>query len=135
MDLDAPAVLVVEDEALVRMDVLDALGDVGLPCFEAGDAEEALKELEDHPSIALLFTDINMPGTMDGLALAERVHQERPGVEIIVTSGGQQLHEDDLPDHGLFLAKPYQPKRLVALVREKLLRWRSVGDTVPGGTS
>lgn len=116
----SPSILVVEDEALVRLDVLDALSDIGLPCYEAGDAEEALQELEEHPSIAVLFTDINMPGRIDGIGLAERVHLERPEIEIIVTSGGQQILDADLPANGTFLAKPYHPKRLMSLIREKL---------------
>jgi CheY-like chemotaxis protein len=60
------AVLVVEDEALIRMAAVDALADSGLPSFEAGDAEEALRLLDGHSEISLVFTDINMPGEMDG---------------------------------------------------------------------
>jgi len=117
-----PAVLVVEDEALVRMVAVDALADSGLPSFEAGDAEEALRLLDEHSEISLVFTDINMPGEMDGLQLARKVHEARPGVELIVTSGQQRLFDRDLPDHGSFLCKPYRTSQLVALVRQKLQR-------------
>jgi CheY-like chemotaxis protein len=115
-----PAVLVVEDEALVRMAAVDALADSGLPSFEAGDAEEALRLLDEHSEISLVFTDINMPGEMDGLQLARKVHEARPSVELIVTSGQQRLQDRDLPDHGSFLCKPYGPSQLVALVRQKM---------------
>lgn len=117
-----PTVLIVEDELIVRMCAFDALSDSGLQCYEAGDAEEALRTLEEHPSIALLFTHINMPGAMDGIGLAERVHSELPHVEIIVTSGGQTLRDSEIPDNGTFLPKPYRQERLAALVREKLNR-------------
>jgi two-component system, response regulator PdtaR len=120
MPNDTPAILVVEDETFVRIDALDALSEIGVPCYEAAEAEEALHELEEHPAIAVLVTDLDMPGEMDGVALAERVHATRPDVEIVVTSGAQRLQDDDLPDHGTFLAKPYQPARLVSLIREKL---------------
>ncbi len=98
----------------------DALSDSGLHCYEASDADEALRKLEQHPSIALLFTDINMPGEMDGIALAAQVHAQLPHVELIVTSGGQFLRNGELPDHGTFLPKPYQQEQLASLVREKL---------------
>jgi CheY-like chemotaxis protein len=115
-----PAVLVVEDEALVRLVAVDALADSGLPSFEAGDAEEALRLLDDHSEISLVFTDINMPGEMDGLQLARKVHETRPDVELIVTSGQQRLLDRDLPDHGSFLCKPYRTSQLIALVRQKM---------------
>ena len=113
-------VLVVEDQVLVRMMAADALEDNGFRAWEAGDADEALKALAEHPSIGLLFTDIDMPGAMDGLELARRVLAERPHVELVVTSGACTLTDDDLPDHGTFLRKPYLPLRLLKIVMEKL---------------
>jgi CheY-like chemotaxis protein len=112
--------LVVEDEALVRMVAVDALADSGLRSFEAGDAAEALRLLDEHPEISLVFTDIDMPGHMDGLQLVRRVHDERPRMELIVTSGHQRVLDRDLPDHGTFLCKPYRTAQLIALVRQKL---------------
>ena len=113
-------VLVVEDEPLVRIVAADALVDHGIMAREAGNASEALKALDNHPRIGVLFTDINMPGEPDGLGLAEQVSVERPDVEIIVTSGARQLRDEDLPDDGVFLAKPYSPERLVLVVERKL---------------
>lgn len=113
-------VLVVEDDALIRIVAADALADHGIMAWEAADAGEALAALEEHPLIGLMFTDVNMPGKMDGLDLARRVSHARPDVGLIVTSGAVTIADEDLPDHGTFLAKPYPTQRLVDLVAEKL---------------
>jgi DNA-binding NtrC family response regulator len=113
-------VLVVEDEPLVRIAAADALVDRGIIAREAGDASEALHALDKHPQIGVLFTDINMPGDPDGLGLAKKVSIDRPDLEIIVTSGAKRLSDEDLPDDGVFLAKPYSPERLVQMVEQKL---------------
>lgn len=113
-------VLVVEDEPLIRIVAADALADRGIMAWEAGDAEEALEALERHPRIGLVFTDVNMPGPMNGLGLARRVASESPDIEIIVTTAATALNSEDLPDHGTFLAKPYPPEHMVDIVEEKL---------------
>ena len=106
----------------IRMVAIDALEDNGFSILEAGDAREALKLLETEPGISLIFTDINMPGDMDGLDLAEEVARRWPDIEIIVTSGGVQLDPADVPDSGKFLSKPYGMDELVRLVKEQLSR-------------
>jgi CheY-like chemotaxis protein len=113
-------VLVVDDEALIRMAAADALADHGIMAWEAGDAGEALQVLQQHPRIGVLFTDVNMPGEMNGLDLAQEVSTARPDVELIVTSGAAMIADEDLPDHGIFLPKPYGPERLVNIVAAKL---------------
>jgi DNA-binding NtrC family response regulator len=113
-------VLVVEDDAMIRIVAADALGDRGIMAWEAADASEALQVLEQRPRIGLLFTDVNMPGKMNGLGLAHEVSVTRPDVELIVTSGAVTLADSDLPDHGTFLPKPYPPERLAQIVAEKL---------------
>ena len=113
-------VLVVEDEPMVRMVAADALADRGIMAWEAGDAGEALVVLDEHPNIGLVFTDVNMPGDMDGLDLAFEVNARRPDVCLIVTSGAVSVPESELPDHGTFLAKPYPTERLVSIVARKL---------------
>lgn len=113
-------VLVVEDEPLVRMVAADAIVESGVMAWEAGDAREALRLLDEHPRIGLIFTDVNMPGDMDGLKLAEKVNGDRPEMKLIVTSGQVRVSDWKLPDHGTFLPKPYHTDRLVHLVREKL---------------
>lgn len=109
-------VLVVDDEALIRINAIDMLTDAGFAVVEAGDAAEALEMLEQHPEIGLLFTDINMPGDMDGLELARRVHALRPDVHLIVTSGKVRPTKDEIPEPGDFLAKPYRERQIVGLV-------------------
>jgi len=113
-------VLVVEDEALVRMVAADALSECGIMAWEAADADEALEVLDRHPRIGLLFTDVDMPGPMNGLGLAHEVSSARPDVELIVTSGAVSVPDDALPDNGTFLPKPYRTNRLVDLVMRKL---------------
>ncbi|WP_205481444.1 response regulator [Sphingomonas arenae] len=113
-------VLVVEDEPLVRMVAADALTDRGIMAWEAADAGEALEVLEQHPRIGLLFTDVNMPGEMNGLHLAHEVSVKRPDVGLIVTSGAVRLTDEDLPDNGTFLPKPYPTEQLINIVEEKL---------------
>lgn len=113
-------VLVVEDEPLIRMVAADALADCGIMAWEAADAGEALHVLEEHPAIGLVFTDVNMPGEMNGLGLAYEVSQRRPDVGLIVTSGAVAVKEEELPDNGTFLPKPYPTDRLVSIVVRKL---------------
>lgn len=121
MTFDNPKeVLVVEDEPLVRMVAADALADNGIMAWEAADAEEALHVLDEHPSIGLVFTDVNMPGEMNGLGLAHEVSVRRPDISLIVTSGAVTIADEDLPDHGSFLPKPYPTERLVSIVARKL---------------
>ncbi|MBA2771926.1 MAG: response regulator [Pseudomonadota bacterium] len=115
-----PLVLVVEDEPLVRFAAVDTLEDLGAWALEAQDAREALQLLGEHPQVKILFTDINMPGAMDGLQLARHVHEVRPDVAIVVTSGKQFVEEADLPGRGSFLPKPYRPEQLKQLVSSKL---------------
>jgi CheY-like chemotaxis protein len=112
--------LVVEDEPMTRMVAADAISEVGVTVYEASDAFEARELLGEHPRVKLLFTDIELAGNTNGLLLAQDVHQARPDVELIVTSGTNDLDDRDLPDHGTFLAKPYRPERLQQIVREKL---------------
>jgi CheY-like chemotaxis protein len=112
--------LVVEDEPMTRMVAADAISEVGVKVYEASDAGEALHLLGEHPQVGLLFTDIELPGGMDGLVLAEEVHSVRPDVELIVTSGTNHLADSDLPDSGTFLSKPYQTECLQNVVKKKL---------------
>jgi CheY-like chemotaxis protein len=104
------AVLVVEDEHLIRMDTVSSLEAAGFIVHEAANAAEAIRCLERHNDIRLVFTDVNMPGSMDGLALAHYVRGRWPPVKIIVTSGYAKLGKSDLPPGALFVEKPYYPK-------------------------
>jgi two-component system, response regulator PdtaR len=106
------AVLVVEDESLIRMDTASSLESAGFIVYEAENAAKAILCLELHEEIMLIFTDVNMPGTMDGLALAHYVRGRWPPVKIIVTSGYAKVGESDLPPGSLFVEKPYYPKNI-----------------------
>lgn len=110
-------VLVVDDEPLIRMYAVDVLEDEGIRTLEAGDATQALAMLEAHPEITVLFTDINMPGPLDGLELARRVHERRADVQLILTSGKVRPRQADLPNDGHFLEKPYEAAALTGLIR------------------
>ena len=99
-------VLVVEDEFLIRLDVVDRLEASGHTLFEAADAAEAILILQDTP-IDLVFTDVDMPGQVNGIDLATRVDRDWPDVAIIVTSGKGGVASGDLPHGSRFYPKPY----------------------------
>jgi CheY-like chemotaxis protein len=105
-------VLVVEDEALVRMNSADLIRDLGFEVIEAVDADHAVSLLESMPGITVLFTDIQMPGSMDGLRLAAVVKDRWPPIALLITSG--QLHPPtaDMPAGAQFIPKPYFPLQL-----------------------
>src|SRR3954449_100254 len=99
-------VLVVEDELLLRMRAVDMVEDAGFTSLEAVDADEAVAILEARSDIALLFTDIQMPGSMDGLKLAHAVHNRWPPIKIILVSGQLKLANLDIPLDSCFFGKP-----------------------------
>ena len=112
-------VLVVEDEPIVRMYAVDVLEDAGYDVIEAGDAAQALAKLDAHPDIALMFSDINMPGEMDGFALAREVHRRRPDVRLILTSG-KMATDKAAAGIDAFVPKPYSADGLTRLLHETL---------------
>jgi len=110
-------ILVVEDEALIRMISADVLADAGFRVLEAENADEAIEILKRAEHVRLVFTDIRMPGCMDGLELAAFVHAHWPDVRLVVTSGHTVIPNSQMPDGGRFVSKPYDLKRLVADIR------------------
>jgi DNA-binding NtrC family response regulator len=110
-----PSVLVVEDEALIRMAIADSLKDDGFTVLEAGNALDAVRLLESDDSVELVFSDISMPGGMDGTALADWVHTHRPGMPILLTSGSAQ--SVDFAANEQFFAKPYDMPSVVECIR------------------
>ncbi len=100
-------VLVVEDEFLIRLSAVESIQEAGFEVVEAASADEAIAILESRLDISVLFTDIQMPGSMDGLKLAAAVRNRWPPIKIMATSGQVRLSPGDLPQGGLFLPKPY----------------------------
>jgi len=113
-----PVVLVVEDEFLLRLNAVLMIEDAGFDVLEAVDADQAIEILEARPDIHVIFTDIQLPGSMDGLKLAHAVRGRWPPIKIIATSGRVNLRTDDLPEGGRFLLKPYGPEEVVGTLRE-----------------
>lgn len=105
-------ILIVEDEYLIRMLAADVAAERGFAVLEAGNSDEAMRLLERQAGIDIVFTDIDMPGDCDGLALAKRISHLWPSVRIVITSGKVRPRESELPNGSLFLAKPYRPDEL-----------------------
>jgi CheY-like chemotaxis protein len=116
-----PVILVAEDEDSLRLLATDILEDQGFRVVEAANAQAALDVLESTPEVRLLFTDIHMPGPLDGMELARRVHERWPHVQLVLTSGQSQPCPEDIPGEGRFIPKPYRAEQLVGQV-ETLLR-------------
>ena len=113
-------VLVVDDEAILRFIASDVLEEGGFRVLEAEDARAALKVLAEHSDVRVLFTDINMPGALDGLDLARETHARWPSIKLVVTSGRPQPADRDIPDDGRFVAKPYSPDALLGAIHKAL---------------
>jgi CheY-like chemotaxis protein len=113
-----PVVLVVEDEPLLRWNAVAAIEEAGFDAVEAESAIEAISILETRPDIGVVFTDVQMPGSMDGLRLAYLISTRWPPIRIIATSGRFKLRDDDLPEGGRYLPKPYAVSDLAEMLRE-----------------
>ena len=101
-----PRILIVDDEPLIRLDLADLLESMGFDVLEAANADEAILLLEADPQIGVVVTDIDMPGTMDGLKLAFVVRERWPPCRLIIVSGLNKLSEKDMPRGCLFMSKP-----------------------------
>jgi CheY-like chemotaxis protein len=111
------AVLIVEDESLLCLDISDSLSAKGYEVIAVTNADDAIKALEFRNDIHTIFTDINMPGSMDGLKLAAAVRHRWPPVNIIVTTGMKAPHHDELPANSIFIAKPYRHAEVLNALR------------------
>ncbi len=118
---DPPVVLLVEDEPLVRMTAADGLEEAGFQVLEAANADVALKVLEVRSDeVQVLFTDVDMPGSIDGMALAEKVHARWPHILLLISSGYARPYPDQIPDHGHFVPKPYRASAVVGHICEMM---------------
>jgi two-component system, response regulator PdtaR len=116
-------ILIVENEAIVRLELADWLAEMGLGVLAAANADEAVALLDLHPEIEALITGIKMPGAMDGVALAHHVRDRRPLVRIIVESGVVDTQLSELPDGAVFVPKPFEPQKL----------WQALAPFADGG--
>jgi CheY-like chemotaxis protein len=110
------AVLVVDDEALIRMNAVQMIEDAGYIALEASNADDAITILKRHRNIGAVFTDINMSGSRSGLKLAHVIRRGWPPIHLIVTSG--LLAKLELPLGARFVHKPYENARVIALLHE-----------------
>jgi two-component system, response regulator PdtaR len=108
-----PAILVVEDDPIIRIGALQLVANAGFEAIEASNADEAIRVLEARSDIHLVFTDVGMPGTMDGIKLAHYIRRRWPPVKLIVASGKAILDESHLPAGARFFAKPYSESTIV----------------------
>ena len=115
-------VLIVEDEMLLRMRAVDMVEDAGFIPVEAVDADEAVAILESRSDVALLFTDIQIPGIMDGLKLAHAVHERWPPIKIILVSGQLRPASIDIPTDSRFFGKPLEAKEMIAEMQDMIGR-------------
>jgi DNA-binding NtrC family response regulator len=112
-------IIVVEDELLIRMLAVAALSDAGFDVIEVEHAHAALAVLHERaPEIHAIFTDVHMPGTVDGLGLVHHAHVNWPWIALLVTSGKAHPGGTEMPHGCRFLAKPYDPDHMVSHMRE-----------------
>jgi two-component system, response regulator PdtaR len=116
------AILIVEDDQLLKLLTVDIVEEAGYVALQASSADEAVAIMESRTDIALLLTDIDMPGSMDGIKLAHAVRNRWPPIRIIVVSGRLHLLEEDLPTHSRFFAKPYSSDAIISEIRSLIGR-------------
>jgi CheY-like chemotaxis protein len=120
MEFRRANVLVVEDNAIIRMGAVDNLSSAGFEVLEATNADEAISILESRPDIHLVFTDVEMPGSMDGLKLAHYIRGRWPPVKLILVSGMVDVEEGDLPAEARFFPKPYDDRAILKAMNHML---------------
>ena len=111
-------ILIVEDEYLIRINAAEMISEAGFVVVEAGSADEAIEILEARPDIHVVFTDIQMPGSMDGLKLSHFIRGRWPPIKLIATSGNHIFRHGDLPEGGVFLPKPYTFDKIASMLRD-----------------
>ena len=120
MPISKVVVLVVEDQVIIRMGAVDLVHSAGYEAIEASNADEAIAILETRSDIQLVFTDVQMPGSMDGIKLAHHIRNRWPPVRLIVASGKAIMQESSLPEGSRFFAKPYHDGRIVEAIAKLL---------------
>ncbi|MGU3664186.1 response regulator [Methylobacterium sp. A49B] len=112
-----PVVLVVEDEPLQRLMAVDLVEEAGFDVVHVAGADEAVRVLESRPDIRVVFTDIDMPGGLDGMRFAATIRDRWPPIELVIVSGRRKPRDEELPARGVFFAKPYKKEEITAVIR------------------
>ncbi|MCJ2068866.1 response regulator [Methylobacterium sp. J-030] len=110
-------VLVVEDEPLQRLMAVDLVEEAGFDVVDVAGADEAVLVLESRPDIRVVFTDIDMPGGLDGMRFAATIRDRWPPIELVIVSGRRRPRADELPARGVFFSKPYKKEEITAVIR------------------
>jgi len=118
MPLPRPVILVVEDEPLQRLMAVDLVEDAGFDVVDVASAIEAVRVLESRPDIRVVFTDIDMPGGLNGMQFAAAIRDRWPPIELIIVSGKRRLQAEEMPARGVFFAKPYKNDEITAVMRQ-----------------
>ncbi|MDA8248307.1 MAG: response regulator [Rhodospirillales bacterium] len=113
-------ILVVEDEFLIRLMLCEALADEGFEAIEAGDGQEAVEAMNSHPDVALLLTDMQLPGSITGVEVARRARETTPAIPVIFVTGGPNAPSGPASPHEAFITKPYLPSDVCATVRRMI---------------
>ena len=113
-------ILVVEDEPIIRLGLVSLIEDQGYEVVEAINADHAIRLLDADSNIHLVVTDVDMPGTMDGIKLAHHVRDRWPPVKLLVISGKAGIKPSQLPDGARFVSKPYQEPVLIGTIKALL---------------
>lgn len=113
----SPVILIVEDETMIRMGAAALVEDLGCEFFEASSADEAIALLEQHPQITIVFTDIQMAGSMDGLGLAAYARRRWPPLKFIIVSGNRAATALEMPEGARFFPKPYHTATIGEAIR------------------
>ena len=114
--------LIVEDEAFVRFDLVDFFEDAGFVVFDAEDADAAISLLAAQSSIRIVLTDVQMPGSMDGIRLAHYIRDRYPPTLLLVASGALRPTASELPDGAHFVPKPFDPRSVLNVIRDAVGR-------------
>src|SRR6476661_1722113 len=100
------------------MHAADLVEGAGYRAIEASNADEAIAILEIRKDIRIVFTDIDMPGSMDGLKLARAIRDRWPPIELILTSGYVDVPESEVPERGVFFSKPYRDQEIISVLQK-----------------
>lgn len=118
MDDPGDAILIVEDEALIRYDLVDFFEDAGFQVFEADNADVAIALMDANRSIRIVLTDVQMPGTMDGMKLAHHIRDRYPPTLLLIASGEIRPTAAELPTGAVFIQKPFDPRSVLSVIQQ-----------------